>query len=202
MSFTGILSEYFLQYVSMLSVTKLRTGVVFEYANDPWRVTEYKHVHLSRGSGTITIKARNLRTGSLQAHTFKSGDKVQEAQVERRAMTYLYPEEEHLIFMHPETFEQVSIPASISGAVSKYAVEGTPIFILLFENKAIDIDLPPKVSLTVKEASPGVKGDTVAGATKDVILETNIRVRVPLFINAGDKIRVDTRTGEYIERTS
>lgn len=184
----------------MISVTKLRNGTLFELQGNPWRVLEYKHVHLSRGSGTITIRAKNLKSGNVQAHTFKSGDKVQEAEIERRELTFLYGEGNKFALMDPVSFEQIEIEKRIAPNLDKFILEGEKAAVLFWEEQAIDVEIPLKVELSVSEASPGVRGDTVAGATKEVKLETGIKVKVPLFIEKGNRIVVDTRSGEYVQR--
>ncbi|OGY18921.1 MAG: elongation factor P [Candidatus Chisholmbacteria bacterium RIFCSPLOWO2_01_FULL_50_28] len=186
----------------MISVTKLRVGVTFEHLGDPWRVIEYKHVHLSRGSGTITVRARNLRTGNVQTLAFRSGDRVEDISVERRLLTYLYKDGDWLVFMHPRNFEQSMVPLHGVGEGIRFVVEGQEAWVLFWEEKPLDVEIPPKVTLEVAEASPGVRGDTVAGATKDVVLITGMHLRVPLFIHKGDRVVVDTRTGKYVERAS
>ena len=194
----------------MISVTKLRDGVTFEYRGDPWRVVEYKHVHLSRGSGTISVKARNLRTGGVQTLAYRSGDRVDDISVDRRQLTYLYQDGVSLIFMDPASYEQYTVPARVVGEAVHFLVEGQQIWVLFWsfggaqdkEDSALDVEIPPKVTLEVTEASPGVRGDTVAGATKDAVVSTGMHLRVPLFINKGEHVVVDTRTGKYIARST
>lgn len=184
----------------MISVTKLRTGIVFEHKGDPWRVTEYKHVHLSRGSGTINVKARNLKSGSVQNITFKSGERIEETQVEKKRFTYLYSDPSSLYFMDPVTFEQVELPLSLADDKGDYLVEGSVATVIYWESQPLGIEIPPKVTLKVASASPGVRGDTVAGATKEAVLQTGKTIKVPLFIKEGDQIIIDTRDGGYVSR--
>lgn len=184
----------------MISVTKLRNGAVFEYHDEPWKVLDYKHVHLSRGSGTITVKAKNLLNATVQSHTFRSGDRVQEAQVERRHLLFLYFSDEGAVLMDSKTFEQITLKDSMVAGLRGFLTSDRGVAVLYWNEQPMGIELPAKVTLNVQQASPGVKGDTVAGASKDAILETGLRVRVPLFIEEGDAIVVDTRSGEYVER--
>ena len=195
-------NELLVNEMVMIPITKLRSGSTFERQGEPWRVMTYKHVHLSRGSGTITIKARNLKNGNVRSLTFRSGERIEEIDVERRVLTYLYKDGEMLVFMDPTSFEQSMLPVSVVGNATDFLAEGQNVTVLVWDEQILDIELAPKVTLTVSEASPGVKGDTVAGATKDVVLENGKSVRVPLFIKKGEKIVVDTRTGEYVERAS
>lgn len=188
----------------MIAVTRLRSGVSFEHKGEPWRVLDYKHVHLSRGGGTITVRARSHRSGKRTTFTFRSGERVAEIDVSRRELTYLYPEKEELVFMDPSTFEQHRVKQVSLGTAAAYLVPGQNVTVVFWlrgdVGELLDVDLPLKVTLAVADASPGVRGDTVAAATKEVVLETGARLRAPLFIKKGDRIVVDTRTGEYVGR--
>lgn len=186
----------------MISVTKLRSGTTFAVGDVPYRVVEYKHTHLSRGSGTIRVKARDLDSGRLQSLTFKSGDQVQEIEVDRKTLQYLYGDGQSLHFMNPRTFEQIEMSRSIAGESAKFLREGEEVFVLFWDEKALGIDLPPKVEVAIVECAPGEKGNSASNVYKDAVAEGGFNVRVPLFINVGDKIKVDTRTGEYESRSS
>lgn len=188
--------------MAIVSVTKLRNGTLFEYKDHPWRVTDYKHVHMSRGAGTINVKAKNLVTGHTQNLTFKSGEKIEETQVERRRLTYLYKDDNSLQFMDPVSFEQVEIGQNFIDNEGDFLVDGQETVVIYWEGAALGIELPPKVTLAIQKASPGVKGDTVGAATKDAVLETGKKIRVPLFIKDGDRVVVDTRDGKYVERAN
>lgn len=184
----------------MISVTKLRSGSTFEMDDVPYRTVEYKHTHLSRGSGTIRLKARDLSTGRLKTLTFKSGDQVQDIDVERRNLQYLYEDGSSLYFMDPRSFEQVEMSKDVAGESAKFLKEGSNVFILFWEESALEIDLPPKIEVGIVECAPGEKGNSASNVYKDAIAEGGIKLRVPLFVNVGDRVRIDTRTGEYAER--
>ncbi len=184
----------------MISVTKLRNGVTFEYNGTPYKVTEYKHTHLSRGGGTIKVKVRDLSSGKLNSLTFKSGESVQEIEVTRKQLQYLYSDDDNLYFMDPDTFEQIEIPTQIIGKSKVFLKEGENAWVLFWEDKALDLDLPPKITMEVIECAPGEKGNSASNVYKDAVVEGGLRIRVPLFINVGDKVRVDTRDGSYVER--
>lgn len=184
----------------MIPVTRLRNGATFEHHGEPWRVSMYKHVHLSRGSGTITVKVRSLRTGRSRTFTFRSGDRVPEIVVTRKELTFLYKESEKLLFMDPVGFEQYELALSGVGDAAEYLIEGQNVAVLFLEEDVLNVEIPPKITLVIADASPGVKGDTVSGATKDAVLQTGKRIRVPLFIKKGDRVVVDTRSGVYVER--
>lgn len=184
----------------MISVTQLRNGATFEEKGQPYRVVKYEHTHLSRGSGTIKVKARSLRTGSVVNLTYRSGAMVEEITVERRVLQYLYRDREDLVFMDPKSFEQVTVAAQILGPQAHFLKEGEEAGVFFWDQEALDVDLPPKVTLKIVEAAPGVKGDSAANMYKSATLENGMTVRVPLFVKAGELVRVDTRTGEYVER--
>jgi len=184
----------------MISVTQLRNGATFENKGQPYRVVKYEHTHLSRGAGTIKVKARNLRTGSVVNLTYKSGAMVEEIGVERRVLQYLYRDKEDLVFMEPTSFDQVSVAAQILGPQAHFLKEGEEIGVFFWDKEALDVDLPAKVTLKIIEAAPGIKGDSAANMYKTATLENGLTIKVPLFVKTGELIRVDTRTGEYVER--
>lgn len=184
----------------MISVTKLRSGVSFEQKGVPYRVTEYKHTHLSRGGGTIKLKARNLLTGRLVNLTFKSGENIQDIEVERRELQYLYAEDDLYHFMNPTTFDQIELSKEVIGEGSMFLREGESAWVLFWDDRPLDLDLPPNVAMRVIDCAPGEKGNSASNVYKDATVEGGLSVRVPLFINVNDRVRVDTRTNEYIER--
>lgn len=190
----------------MISVTKLRNSVTFFYRNQPHKVIKYTHTHLSRGAGTIKIKARNLQTGKIANLSFKSGDKVEDVEVTTRKLQYLYADIDEHYFMDPVSFSQISISNKVVAKMGKFLKEGKDYLVKFYDNpkdgaeEPLEVEIPTKISLRIKEAAPGVKGDTQGSATKDAVLENGLKVRVPLFIKKGDRVRVDTRTGEYVER--
>ena len=186
----------------MISVTKLRNGVTFSESKVPYRVIKYEHKHLSRGSGTIKVKCRNLRDGKMVNRTYKGNDKVEDIDVMKKPMQYLYKEGSEYMFMDPKSFEQVEIAAKVLGDDAKYLKEGENASILYWDDEPLTVDLPAKMVFVVKDAAPGERGDSASNVYKDAELEGGIKIRVPLFINPGDKIRVDTRDGSYIERAT
>lgn len=186
----------------MISVTKLRNGVTFSDSGELYRVVKYEHKHLSRGSGTIKVKCRNLRDGRMVNKTYKGNDKVQDIEVMRKPMQYLYQDGEEFMFMDPNSYEQVGIDAKVLADMAKYLKEGENVSILYHGDEALTADIPPKMVFEVAEAAPGEKGDSASNVYKDAVLENGLKIRVPLFVNAGEKIRVDTRDGSYIERAN
>ena len=190
----------------MISVTQLRNGVTFEMDGAPYRVTQYAHTHMSRGGGTVRVRIKNLHTGTVLSRAFQSTAQVQEMTVERQNLQYLYADGEELVFMDPKTFEQLNLSRKVLATQAHFLKEGEEVGVFFWDGpkgrEVLDIDLPPKVTMKIAEAAPGVKGDSAANMYKTATLENGLTVRVPLFIDAGELVRVDTRTGEYVERAN
>lgn len=184
----------------MISVTQLRSGVCFVDHGDPWRVMTYKHTHVSRGSGTIRVKCKNLKTGNVLNKVFKSGEKVEDIDVTRRKYQYLYQDGDERVFMDNKSFEQINLPERVLGEDARYLIEGGEVDIVVWDEQPLALDLPPKMNFEVAEAAPGEKGDSASNVYKDAVLKNGLKVRVPLFVNPGDRVRVDTRDGSYVER--
>jgi elongation factor P len=192
----------------MITATQLRAGVNFKLENKPYQVLRYKHSVTGRGQATIRVKVENLRTGEVREKAFNSSARVEELTTTMRSLQYLYGGQEQLHFMDPRTFKQFSLTKKIFGKKAKFLKEGGEVKVLfgILDAKrgeeALSFELPNSIVLEVTEASPGVRGDTVSGATKSVTLENDLVVQVPLFIRRGNKIKVDTRSGEYISRVN
>jgi len=187
----------------MLDPNSLKKGVIYKHDRAPVQVLNFLHTHKGRGSATVTVKVRDLITGSVQTLTYKAGDKLEEADISRKQADFLYSDVNTVNFMDINTYEQVSISKQNIADTLKFLKEGQKVTVIIFEGKPIDIELPPKVDLKVVETEPGTKGDTVSGtAYKPAKLETGHTVQVPLFINQGDVVRVNTETGEYVERAN
>ncbi len=184
----------------MIDVNDLRKGVTFELDGNLWRVLEYAHHKPGRGNATIRIKARNLRTGSTLEKTFISGSQVQDARLDFHNVQYLYKDGEFFYFMDQETFDQPAIKGDVLGDAAGYLKEGMECKLTFYKGEALDIELPTSVDLKVTYAEIAVRGDTATGVTKKVKVETGVEVQVPNFVNEGDTIRVDTRTGTYVTR--
>jgi elongation factor P len=184
----------------MIDVNDLRKGVTFELDGQLYRVLEYHHHKPGRGNAIIRIKARNLFTGANIEKTFVSGDQVQEARLDFHNVQFLYTDGEFYYFMDSETFEQPAIRAEVLGENALYLKEGMEVKLTFYKGQPIDIELPTSVDLKVVYAETAIRGDTATGVTKKVRTETGLEVVVPQFVNEGDVIRVDTRTGEYVTR--
>jgi elongation factor P len=184
----------------MIDVNELRKGVTFTMGGGLYRVLEYQHHKPGRGKATIRTTLRNLRTGATLQHNFISGDRVEDIRIDRRAVQYLYTDGHLYHFMDSETYEQIPLPAEALGDGVSYLKEGMDLVLSTCEGEALDVELPTAVDLEVIEAEAAIAGDTATGTLKKVKLETGLELQVPLFIERGDIIRVDTRTGEYVTR--
>jgi elongation factor P len=184
----------------MIDVNDLRKGVTFELDNTLYKVLDYEHHKPGRGKATIRVKARNLRTGTILEKTFISGDRVQDVRLDYHNVQYLYNDGSLYHFMDLDTYEQPAIPAEMIGDSAGYLKEGLEVKLTFFEKEPLDIDLPITVDLMVEKAEVAVRGDTATGVTKKVITETGLAVQVPNFVEEGNVIRVDTRSGAYITR--
>ena len=184
----------------MISVTEMRAGKLFEENKEPYQVLEYKHTKMGRGNASIKLKAKNLITGAVVEKTFVSGAKVEPIQVEVKKVQYLYQEGDDYFFMDPLNFEQFILSTKILAGKEKFLKEEEIVKILFWEEKPLAIELPMSMIFKVAQTSPGVKGDSVNASFKPAILDNSLEVKVPLFINVGDKIKVDTRSGDYLER--
>lgn len=184
----------------MIDVNELRKGTTFLMEGELYQVLEYQHYKPGRGNAIIRTKLRNLRTGSTIQRNFLSGDRVEDAPVERRTAQYLYNDGENYFFMDVQNYDQVGASTELVGDNWGYLKEGREVIISLYNGRVVDIEYPPAVELEVVESEMAVAGDTATGASKMVTCETGLKVQVPLFVNVGDVIRVDTRTGAYTTR--
>lgn len=184
----------------MISSNDFRNGVTIEYDGQVWQVIEFQHVKPGKGSAFVRTKMKNLLTGSTVERTFNAGERVAAAKVERREMQYLYESGGEYTFMDTESFEQISLSADQVGDGVKYLKENMVCYIVLYREAPISVELPNSVELTVTETDPGLRGDTASGGNKPATTETGAVVKVPLFVETGDRILVDTRTGQYLGR--
>lgn len=184
----------------MIDVNDLRKGVTFELEGALYKVLDYHHHKPGRGNATIRIKALNLRTGTSLEKTFQSGDRVPEARLDFHNVQFLYSDGDFYNFMDLETYEQPAISGEVLGDSAKYLKEGLECKLTFYQGAPLDIELPISIDLKVTRADVAVRGDTATGVTKKVTTETGLEVQVPQFVNEGDTIRVDTRTGAYVTR--
>jgi elongation factor P len=184
----------------MISVNDFRTGVTVELDGVVYTVVDFQHVKPGKGAAFVRAKIKNVKTGGVIERTFNAGEKVPRARIESRQMQYLYETDGMYTFMDNENFEQVELSTGQLGDALKFLKENMTIGIMFYQGSVMGVDLPYSVELKVIETEPGIKGDTASGGTKPAKLETGHVVRVPFFINEGDVLRVDTRTGDYLER--
>lgn len=184
----------------MISTGELKKGATIELDGKLYAVMDYNHIKTGRGSAQVRIKFRDVRSGAIIEQTFQAGTKFSRARVERREMQYLYSDDQFYYFMNTETFEQIPVASEKVGDANKYLKENDLCEVVLFGEAVIGIELPISVELTVAQTDPGFKGDTATGGTKPATMETGLVVQVPLFIEEGTRVRVNTDSGSYIER--
>jgi elongation factor P len=184
----------------MADTSDFRNGFTMTFDGDIFSITDFQHVKPGKGNAFVRTKLKNMKTGAVIDRTFRSGDKVEEVRVEKREMQFLYADGETFHFMDLETYEQLPIPAAQIGDGTKLLKENDNAFILMAEDKSIGVELPNFVELKIQHTEPGIKGDTATNATKPATLETGAVVMVPLFVNQDDTLKIDTRSGDYVER--
>ena len=184
----------------MISAGDFRNGITFELDGNVVSIVEFQHVKPGKGAAFVRTKIKNIITGAVTERTFNPNDKYPTAFIERRDMEYLYNDGDLYYFMHNETYEQVPINSDVLGDNFKFVKENTVCKILSYKGNVFGVEPPLFVELLITETDPGFKGDTATNATKPAILETGAEIKVPLFIEQGELIRIDTRTGEYMER--
>jgi elongation factor P len=184
----------------MISTNDFHNGMTIVIDGTVYQIIEFQHFKMGRGGALVKTKLRDVENGGITEKTFRGGEKVERAHVDQRQKQFLYRDGSDFIFMDTETFEQISLSEEQLGDKANYLQENMVINVLMYNGRPIDIELPTTVDIEVQETPPGIRGNTVSGGSKPATLVTGAVVQVPLFINAGDIIRVDTRTGEYINR--
>ena len=184
----------------MINATELKNGVAFLLNGKPYQVLKYSLIKMGRGGAIVKVSARNLESGSNEEKSFSSNIAVEEVRTSKRRLQFLFKDPSAVTFMDPKTYDQVEIPRSVLGDDLAYLKEGENIDVLFWEDKPLSVILSPNVILTVTDCDPGVKGNSATNIYKPAVLENGLSLKVPLFIKKGDKIKVDTRTGEYLER--
>lgn len=184
----------------MLSLNEIKPGKLIILNDDPYLVMKADHHKMGRGGAVLKTKCRNLITENVLEKTFQGADKVQEAQTESKKVNFMYKDEENVYFMDNETYEQFEMPLSDIGNQEKFLKEGTDVDMLYFNDRPISLQLPIKMDFKVVSAPPGVKGNSAGNVNKQVQIETGATISAPMFVNEGDMIRINTETGEYVER--
>ncbi len=183
-----------------ITTNDLKTGITLELDNGLFQVVEFQHVKPGKGGAFVRTKLRNVKTGNVFDRTFNAGIKVQQAIITRDDMQFLYRDGDDYVFMNNESYEQMNVMPVTLGQTADYLVEGMTAQVAFFDGEIIGVEIPASVELTITDTEPGVQGDRVSGARKPATLETGKVVQVPLFVEPGDKIRVDTRSGDYMTR--
>ncbi|TMA25215.1 MAG: elongation factor P [Deltaproteobacteria bacterium] len=183
-----------------VDTSQFRNGLKVEIDGEPYVMIYFQHVKPGKGGAFVRTKIKHLRTGRVLERTFRSGERLDEAEVEDKKMQYLYQDGEQFIFMDQESYDQIPFTKEQIGDARKYLKENLDVDVVFWRGKPINIELPPFIIAVVSQCDPGLKGDTASGATKPATLETGAVVQVPLFIKEGESIRVDTRTNVYVER--
>jgi elongation factor P len=186
----------------MISTNDIKPGMALNLPEGLFQVVDYQHVKPGKGKAFVRMKLKNLTSGAVIDRTFRADEKVPRATIDRRDFQYLYRDDMGFHFMDGETYEQIALSAEAVGEEASYLADGATVRLSMFEGSPIGIDLPAAVELEVTHAEPGIKGDRVSGATKPVTLSTGLVVQAPLFVDTGDVVKVDTRTGDYLTRVS
>ena len=184
----------------MVSTSEFCNGMVLRIEGELYNMVEYEHFKPGKGAAVVRTRLKSVKTGSVLDRTFRSGDKVDDVRLERRKMQFLYTSDDLYVFMDNKTYEQFELAKETVGDAVKYLKENEVLDVLIAENNALGVELPIFVELAVTKADPGVRGDTVSGATKPVVLETGASIQVPLFVETGDILKIDTRSDQYVER--
>jgi elongation factor P len=183
-----------------ITTNDLKNGMTLDLPEGLLQVVEFQHVKPGKGGAFVRTTLRNLRTGSVVDRTFRSAEKVEQARIDKREMQYLYRDNDDYIFMDNSSYEQLTVPRESLGVAADFLIEGASAVLQMFGDEIVGVDLPAAVELTVTETEPGIQGDRVSGARKPATLQTGLVVQVPLFVNEGDLLRIDTRSGDYITR--
>ena len=183
-----------------ISTNDLKNGITLELDNGLFTVVEFQHVKPGKGGAFVRTKLRNVRNGSVFEKTFNAGIKVEQAILDKRDMQYLYRDGDDFVFMDTESYDQMNVAPASLGSAADYLVESAVAIIALHNGEIVDVEIPASVELLVAETEPGIQGDRVSGAKKPATLETGKVIQVPLFVNIGDRVKVDTRSGDYITR--
>jgi elongation factor P len=186
--------------MAAVSTNDLKRGMSLDLPDGLFQVVDFQHVKPGKGGAFVRTTLRNTRTGAQMDRTFRADEKLVQAVIDKREMQYLYRDGSDFVFMDAESYDQLHVPPSSLGDASSYIVDGSSVVLQMYGDEIVGSDLPAAVELTVTETEPGVQGDRVSGARKPATLETGLVVQVPLFVNPGDRIKVDTRSAEYITR--
>jgi len=183
-----------------VSTNDLKNGMTLDLPEGLFSVVEFQHVKPGKGGAFVRTKLKNVRTGAVIERTYRADEKLAQAIIDKREMQYLYRDDQQFVFMDNTSYDQLAVDEDALGSAARYLKEGDSAVLQMYDAEIVGVDLPASVELSVTETEPGVQGDRVSGARKPATLETGLVIQVPLFVNTGDRVKVDTRTGEYITR--
>jgi elongation factor P len=186
--------------MAAVSTNDLKNGMTLDLPEGLFSVVHFEHVKPGKGGAFVRTRLKNARTGAVIERTYRADEKLEQAVIDKREMQYLYLDGEDYVFMDNQSYEQMSTPRSSLRDAAPYVKEGDTVVLQMYDSEIVGVDLPAAVELTVSATEPGIQGDRVSGARKPATLETGLTVQVPLFVNTGDRVKVDTRTGEYLTR--
>ncbi|GAA0350888.1 elongation factor P [Bacillus horti] len=184
----------------MITTSDFKNGLTIEFDGDIWQIIDFQHVKPGKGAAFVRSKLKNIRNGNIQERTFRPTEKFQKAHIETRKMQYLYSAGDEYTFMDNESYEQIVLNGNQIKNELNYLLENMIVSIIMYNGETIGVDMPNSVELEVTETEPGIKGDTASGGSKPATLETGLVVQVPFFVNVGDKLVIDTRSGDYVSR--
>lgn len=183
-----------------ITTNDLKNGMTLNLGDGLYQVVEFQHVKPGKGGAFVRTTLKNVRSGAVVDKTFRAGEKVEQAVIDRREMQYLYRDGNDFVFMDNQNYDQLHVAPTALGSSASFIVDGSTVELALYDNEIVGVDLPAAVELTVRETEPGIQGDRVSGAKKPATMETGLVLQVPLFVNVGDRLKVDTRSGDYITR--
>jgi elongation factor P len=184
----------------LISTADFKNGMTLDLDDGLFQIVEFQHVKPGKGGAFVRTKIKNVRTGAVIERTYRSGERMERAIIDKREMSLLYRDGDDYVFMDNDSYEQLNVPSAVLGDATKYLVDGMNAVLMMYGTDIIGVDLPASVELKIAQTEPGIQGDRVSGATKPATLETGLVVQVPLFVNPEDRIKVDTRSGEYLTR--
>jgi len=186
--------------MATIGTNEFKNGMTVETSDGLFQILEFQHVKPGKGGAFVRTQLKNLRTGAVVDKTFRAGEKMESAFIEKREQQFLYRDGADFVVMDNESFEQLTVPEAVMGDAGNYLTEGSSIVLLMYGDEIVGTDLPASVELEVTDTDPGVQGDRVSGGRKPATLETGLVVQVPLFVEVGGRVKVDTRSGEYLTR--
>jgi elongation factor P len=186
--------------VPIISSNEFKNGMTIIFNGQLHTVVQFQHIKPGKGHAFVRTKLRSLKTGAIIDYNFRAKENIEQAYIEKRPLEYLYRDPERFYLMDHESYEQIPVPMKLLEGKAQFLKENTELLVSFYDSEVIDVQLPDSVVLKIVETPPGVRGDTVSGATKPAKLETGATIQVPLFVNSGESVRVDTRTGQYLER--